>query len=197
MPSDSQIRDGLQSLRLGSLLSWITLADECLQNPVAAMARAAGDYDRPDAISRLVTQLEKAVGRELMTRSKSNNFRSSSKKRGGHLTADGALLADVSAAIEHLLLFYQDAKNTDQAREDFCPVRKAIFSCLNIPAQRDLEKQEFSPTTGTNMIPTDRFGRRDMIMQRQHDASFGIRNRKHSALMKMLGLIGSIFRLRS
>lgn len=185
MPSDSQIRDDLQSLRLASLLSWITLADVCLDNPVGAMMRAAMNYDRPDAVSRLVTELEIATGKELMARSKSKDFKVKSKKRGGHLTADGVLLADVAAAIEHLLLFYQETQNPKQARKEFGPVRKAIFSCLNIPPQRDVDKQEFAPTAEANPNPADRFLKRIMIMQRQH-----------AALMEKYGLIGSIFRLR-
>jgi hypothetical protein len=144
MLSDSQLRDELQSLRIGSLVSWITLADVCLENPVGAMARAAEDYDRQDALSRLVNRLEKAVGRKLMTLSMSSDPHRLGKRRGGHLTEDGLFLTELSVAIEHLLLFYQNTENPHQAMMEFSPVKKAIFALLKVTPQRASEKEEFS-----------------------------------------------------
>jgi hypothetical protein len=189
VPRGRPVDPCLQAIRIKSLLAWLTIADECLSGKRYPLKRAARDYDRDDEIPQLITHLENATGRQLMALSKHRNFRLMGKRRSDHLLGHGVLLADIAAAIEHMLVYFQEVGGSAEAIKAFAPVKVAIFKGLEMRPARARERQQFAarrrPVPATGERPNDRADARLRIMRRQH--------RKW---VRELGLRGKIFQAR-
>jgi hypothetical protein len=143
--------DGLDAR---SLLVWITVADECLDNPRGAMARLAANPINVGDVSKFITDLEQVCGRQLISSAKPGNPLSSGKRRGGHLNWEGVLLADICACIEHLWSFFLSTNGGPRACQEFRPVKDVIFRLLETKIRRESDRHAYGPPA--NMLtPTD------------------------------------------
>lgn len=189
MPRARSLDPCVQTIRIKSLLAWLTIADECLSGKRYPLKRAARDYDRDDEIPELITRLEEATGRQLMALSKHRNFKLMGKRRSDHLLGHGVFLADIAAAIEHMLLYFMEVGGSAEAIKAFAPVKAAIFKGLEMRPARARERQQFAarrrPVPANGGRPNDRADVRLRIMRRQH--------RKW---LRGLGLRGRIFQPR-
>jgi hypothetical protein len=150
-PSSRMDMDGLDAR---SLLVWITVADECLDDPKGAMARLAADPINVGDVSKFITDLEKACGRQIVSRAKPSNPLASGKRRGGHLTWEGVLLADICACVEHLWSFFLRTNGGPRGCQQFRPVKDVIFRLLETEIRREADRQAYGPQLNV-LTPTD------------------------------------------
>jgi hypothetical protein len=147
-------RMNMDGLDARSLLVWATIADECLDDPRGAMARVAADPINVGDVSKFITDLEKVCGRQIVSRAKPGNPLSSGKRRGGHLTWEGVLLADICACIEHLWSYFLSTNGGPRACQEFRPVKDVIFRLLDTEIRRESDRRAYGPPL--NMLtPTD------------------------------------------
>lgn len=189
MPRGRPVDPCLQAIRIKSLLAWLTIADECLSGKRYPLKRAARDYDRDDEIPQVITHLEKATGRQLMALSKHGNFKLMGKRRSDHLLGHGVLLADIAAAIEHMLLYFQEVGGSAEAIKAFAPVKAAIFNGLELRPARAREIKQFAARRRAVVANGGRSVGRG-------DARLRIMRRQHRKWVRELGLRGSIFQPR-
>jgi hypothetical protein len=187
VPDEQCLDERLEGLRVKALASWLSLVDECLAGSAKAMTNAAPDYDSVDALSHLITDLERRAGRQLMGRTKPGNFRVPARKRSDAITPQGILLAEIAATIEHIVLFFQQSGDPARALKEFAPVKDAVFAGLRQTPLRERDRQKYSGDRKQGAVAgdDDRFRARLAIMGRQHN--------RH---VEELGLIGNIFKAR-
>ena len=159
-PSSRINMDGLDAR---SLLAWVTIADECLNDPRGAMARVAADPINVGDVSKFITDLEKVCGRQIVSRAKPGNPLSSGKRRGGHLTWEGVLLADLCACIEHLWSYFLSTNGGPRACQELRPVKDVIFRLLDTEIRRESDWAAYGPPlnmlTPTDSVRPDRVSR--------------------------------------
>jgi hypothetical protein len=170
-------RIDMDGLAARSLLVWVTLADECLDDPKGAMARLANDPDNVGDVSKFITDLEKVCGRQIVSRAKPGNPLGSGKRRGGHLTWEGVLLADICACVEHLWAFFLSTNGGPRACQEFRPVKDVIFRLLDTEIRRESDRRAYGPPlnmlTPTDAVRQDRVSRhwaasrREWMLQRE------------------------------
>lgn len=158
--SSAHDMDGLDGR---SLLVWLTIADECLRDPKKAFSRVARDPEQVDDVSKFITELERLCGKQLVARSKPSNPLAVGKRRSGHLTWNGLLLADVCTCIEHLWLFFLQAEGGARTCQQLRPVKDTMFKMLGIDMRREIDRQTYGPPlagkTIENAVQRDRVSR--------------------------------------
>lgn len=137
------------SVWLSDLFLWITIVDCCLQNPISGLSRAAELHGvSPGLLDSKIKNIEAMTGMELFVMEKICKPGEKSKRRTGFISEEGAFLANVFVAIEHLWHFALTTKNNEGgvlfAKRDIHVVGREIFTGLLSPIQRELERSQYA-----------------------------------------------------
>ncbi len=137
------------SVWLSDLFLWITIVDCCLQNPTSGLSRAAELHGvSPGLLDTKIKNIEAITGMSLFAMEKLCKPGEKSKRRTGFVSEQGAFLATVLVAIEHLWHFALTAKTrqggVQMAKREIHVVSREIFTGLFSPIQRELEHAKYS-----------------------------------------------------
>lgn len=126
----------------------MSIVDCCLTDPRSGLKRAATAHKVSDGLlNKKIEDLENLTGLPLFQMERLGNAGKPSKHRTGLVTVEGAFLASVFAAIEHLWHFALTAKDRRwlaSAQAEIAVVGHEIFTGLYSPIQRELEDVKYS-----------------------------------------------------
>ena len=136
------------SIYLSDLFLWVTIVDCCLTDPRSGLKRAATAQRVSDSLlNNKIEDLEKLTGLRLFEMESLGKAGKPSKHRTGFVSAEGAFLGSVFAAMEHLWHFALTAKDRRwlaSAQTEIAVVGHEIFTGLYSPIRRELEDAKYS-----------------------------------------------------
>jgi hypothetical protein len=136
------------SIWLSDLFLWVSIVDCCLTDPRSGLKDAATAHKVSDSLlNKKVKDLGELTGLSLFEMESISKAGKPSKHRTGFLSAEGAFLGSVFAAMEHLWHFAltaKDRRSLTTANMEIAVVAHEIFTGLYSPIQRELEDAKYS-----------------------------------------------------